>query len=109
MAPKARIAFSDLLNSQTGVKGVNITYLLVQKLSIPGDLNINYYPDPYKAGTKSCSLEMAKTLGARIHSSSWGSNVNFYSTHAQEIDEFTWEHPDFLPLFAAGNTGEEGM
>jgi len=45
--------------------------------------------------------------GARIHTNSWGAAANFgaYDNMAQQVDEFMWEHPDFLILFAAGNSG----
>jgi len=48
--------------------------------------------------------------GARIHNNSWGDRENFwpqnnYTAACQDVDEFTWEHPDFLIVFAAGNSG----
>ncbi|MBP5321849.1 MAG: S8 family serine peptidase [Kiritimatiellae bacterium] len=48
-------------------------------------------------------------LGCRIHSASWGEPEakGRYSTATRQIDRFVWAHPDFLPLFAAGNEGED--
>jgi subtilisin family serine protease len=45
--------------------------------------------------------------GARVHTNSWGSARNFgdYDTFAVRVDEFMWDHPDMLVLFAAGNSG----
>lgn len=48
--------------------------------------------------------------GARIHSNSWGDNENAavqndYSAASRDVDQFMWEHPDFLLVFAAGNSG----
>ncbi len=48
--------------------------------------------------------------GARIHSNSWGDNENAavqndYSVATQDADEFSWNHKDFLIVFAAGNSG----
>lgn len=48
--------------------------------------------------------------GARIHSNSWGDNENAvvqnnYTAASRDVDQFMWEHPDFLLLFAAGNSG----
>ncbi|HHN74645.1 MAG TPA: hypothetical protein ENK10_05385 [Acidobacteria bacterium] len=48
--------------------------------------------------------------GARIHTNSWGDRENFsppniYSDGSADADAFMWEHPDFLLLFAAGNSG----
>ncbi|HEU4533209.1 MAG TPA: S8 family serine peptidase [Polyangiaceae bacterium] len=48
--------------------------------------------------------------GARIHTNSWGDNENAsvqnnYSAGSQDVDQFMWEHKDFLIFFAAGNSG----
>ena len=49
--------------------------------------------------------------GARVHSDSWGvAGKAYYGTYqldCLDADEFTWDHPDFLPVFAAGNTGTD--
>jgi subtilisin family serine protease len=47
--------------------------------------------------------------GARIHSNSWGSprNLGDYDSFAANVDEFMWNHPDMLVLFAAGNEGQD--
>ncbi len=79
MAPKARLFMTDLT---------------------PGEQNILYPPDdlgemfitPYDAG-------------ARIHTNSWGANINAYDTLAWSVDRFMWEHKDFLVFFANGNSG----
>lgn len=47
-------------------------------------------------------------LGARIHSDSWGSDVyGLYTTAARQSDEFMWDHPEMLLVFAAGNSGAD--
>ncbi len=45
--------------------------------------------------------------GSRIHTNSWGSPMNpgAYDNSAAQVDQFMWDHPDFLVLFAAGNSG----
>jgi len=48
--------------------------------------------------------------GARIHTNSWGDNENAavqnnYTAASQDVDEFMWNHKDFLIFFAAGNAG----
>ena len=46
--------------------------------------------------------------GVRIHSNSWGTREggdSAYGLSAWAADNFVWEHPDFLPIFAAGNSG----
>jgi hypothetical protein len=47
----------------------------------------------------------AYNLGGRVHSNSWGSTENSYDSYAVNIDSFMWGHPDFLVVFAAGNSG----
>ena len=43
---------------------------------------------------------------ARIHSDSWGSpDRSAYSLFSLQVDEFVWDHKDFLIIFAAGNDG----
>jgi hypothetical protein len=55
-------------------------------------------------------FEQAYLQGARIHTNSWGDNENAfvqnnYTAACQDVDEFMFTHPDFLILFAAGNSG----
>jgi hypothetical protein len=48
----------------------------------------------------------AWAAGARIHTNSWGSSQNsFYTSFSRNVDEFVWDHRDFLILFSAGNNG----
>ncbi len=47
----------------------------------------------------------AYSLGARIHSNSWGGSENSYDSYAAGVDDFMWNHQDFLIVFAAGNSG----
>jgi hypothetical protein len=47
----------------------------------------------------------AYTLGARVHSNSWGSTENSYNSYCVDVDNFMWGHQDFLVVFAAGNSG----
>ena len=50
----------------------------------------------------------AYTNAARLHSDSWGdSAAGEYSVYCQQCDEFVWDHPDFLALFSAGNSGTD--
>lgn len=45
--------------------------------------------------------------GARIHTNSWGKAANFgvYESTSVQVDEYMWNNPDMLILFAAGNSG----
>lgn len=44
---------------------------------------------------------------AFIHSASWGNKQNpgSYTARCESMDRYLWEHPEFLPVFSAGNEG----
>jgi hypothetical protein len=55
-------------------------------------------------------FQQAYNQGARLHTNSWGDNENAavqsnYTAASQDVDEFMWNHKDFLIFFAAGNAG----
>lgn len=52
-------------------------------------------------------FEFAYENGARVHSNSWGSATKKgeYTSKCETLDEFVWEHKDFLVIVAAGNEG----
>ncbi len=66
---------------------------LVDNLTVPPQLS-TLFNDAYAAGV-------------RVHTNSWGSarSVGVYDAMAQQVDQFMWDHPDFLIMFAAGNSG----
>jgi len=43
--------------------------------------------------------------GARIHTNSWGSGMNYYDSISRQVDRFTYNYQDMLVLFAVGNDG----
>lgn len=47
--------------------------------------------------------------GARIHTNSWGNprNLGQYDSIASRVDEYLWNNPEMLVLFAAGNSGQD--
>ncbi|MFZ5596331.1 MAG: S8 family serine peptidase [Bacillota bacterium] len=47
----------------------------------------------------------AYQAGARIHVDAWGSGPDRYSGNAMKADSFMLNHPDFLVIFGAGNSG----
>lgn len=58
-------------------------------------------------------FQQAYDQGARVHSNSWNDNENAavqnnYSDASQDVDEFMWNHPDFLVVFAIGNNAFGG-
>ncbi|KAG2498668.1 hypothetical protein HYH03_003413 [Edaphochlamys debaryana] len=79
-APAAKIAFMDLSRD----KGDGVW--------TPGDLARSYFNLTY-------------SVGARVHSDSWGSDLTAYDSMASALDRFTWANQDFLSVFAAGNYG----
>ncbi|MEQ1568435.1 MAG: S8 family serine peptidase [Myxococcota bacterium] len=59
-------------------------------------------------------FEQAYAQGVRVHSNSWGDReaspvTSTYSDGSQDVDEVSWAHPDYLLVFAAGNTGDAGQ
>ena len=64
-------------------------------LAVPEDLVANFFNVDYEQG-------------ARIHSNSWGANINEYTIPTSDVDEFMHTFDDMLILFAAGNSGQEG-
>ncbi len=62
-------------------------------------------------------LTDAYSRGARVHTNSWGYICGFfttrcapsdYNTDARTIDNFVWNNPDMVVVFAAGNHGDDG-
>lgn len=83
-APAAKLVHQSVANSANQLTG------------LPADLNDLFQP-PYD-------------LNARIHADSWGQNYSagLYTTDAMTSDEFVWDHPDMLIVFAAGNDASDG-
>ena len=80
----AKMAFFDLGNPSGG---------LVTPASIENDL----FPAAYNAG-------------ARVHSNSWGSSTVFnYANQDLQVDRYSYNNPDVLIIFAAGNDGVSGV
>jgi subtilisin family serine protease len=81
MAPKAKIAFFDI-----GVTNRDF-------LKLPAVVDI--FGEAYAAG-------------ARVHTNSWGNLGGIYGQMSYDVDEYAYSHPDFLIVFAAGNSGDLG-
>ncbi len=59
-------------------------------------------------------FQQAYAQGARVHSNSWNDNENGavqnnYTDASVDVDEFMWNHPDFLIVFACGNHALGGV
>ncbi|MEA2014385.1 MAG: S8 family serine peptidase, partial [Thermodesulfobacteriota bacterium] len=84
MAPKANLIFQAVEEN------------LTESLSgLPSDLNILF--------------GQADVAGADLHTNSWGDRWGFggYSSQSEDVDEYMWNHKDFLVLFSAGNSGRD--
>jgi serine protease AprX len=82
MAPGAELIVQTLLDAQGKLTGIPINL---------GEL----YQEAYD-------------LGARIHNNSWGVIAGgLYTLDSYEVDEFVYNHPDCLVIFAAGNRGAQ--
>ncbi len=68
---------------------------------VPPDLRV-MYADAYDVN-KNGTFEV--TVDARIHSNSWGSLLTTYEGNAFETDDYLWNNPEMLILFAGGNQG----
>lgn len=80
VAPEAQLVFQSTGDAEGGLDG------------IPDDLN-NLFGRAYEEG-------------ARIHTNSWGAPVNGdYDDRSFDVDQFVWNNPDMVILFAAGNEG----
>jgi len=83
LAPKANLisqAHGD--NTSGGVTG------------IPSDLNILF--------------SQADNAGADLHTNSWGHIAGGrYDSSSENVDQYTWDHRDFLILFSAMNEGTD--
>lgn len=51
-------------------------------------------------------LDQSRTAGANLHTNSWGDSLaSAYTSESKELDQYVWDHRDFLVFFAAGNDG----
>ena len=82
MAPGAKVVFQDV-GSRTGA-------LAGLMFADQADLHTQAYAS-----------------GVRVHNNSYGREDNFcgYDQDSQQIDQFSFEKPDYLIVFAAGNAG----
>lgn len=81
IAPEAEMVFQSTLSDDGSLGG------------IPNDLTQLF--------------QQAFDSGARIHTNSWGNTSGWgnYSAGAFQADQFVWDHPEMVILFAAGNNG----
>ncbi|MHB8158465.1 MAG: S8 family serine peptidase, partial [Desulfocucumaceae bacterium] len=78
LAPEVSVYFQGILDDQG-------------RIAPPRDINELFLP--------------AYQAGSRIHVNAWGSGTDTYSANASRTDAFVRQHPDFLVIFGAGNSG----
>jgi hypothetical protein len=73
-----------------------------------------YYPDGFEKEFLETPDDMgpemydyAKAAGAYIHSDSWGGKTPAYDVQVNQVDTYAWNNLNFLPMFAAGNDGDD--
>jgi hypothetical protein len=80
IAPAAKLHFQSVMDMNGGLGG------------LPDSLAALFGP--------------AYNAGVRVHNNSWGAYLQArYDKMALDVDEFVYDHPDFLPVIAAGNEG----
>lgn len=67
-----------------------------QSIIIPTDIQNEYF-------------DVLRRNGVYISSNSWGTNKYTATPSNQDIDEYIYEHDDFVVLFAAGNDGTKDV
>ena len=83
VAPGARLIFTDM----------GMASGFPDQLAVPPNSFADIFAQSY-------------TAGARVHSDSWGGRTTYtYDRDSVLVDAFTWQHPDFVSVVAAGNDG----
>jgi subtilisin family serine protease len=78
-AYNAQVVFQSIMDATGGLGG------------IPADLGVGLF-------------DVARDQGARIHTNSWGADVNgAYNTDSTNADKFAFENREMLIVFSAGN------
>jgi serine protease AprX len=95
VAPAARLVFQSIENYV-------VTSTLCQLQGAPSGY--------YLTGLNNLSnvFQQAYNAGARVHSNSWGSDVNGdYTANSVTTDTFIWNNRDMTITFSAGNSGDD--
>ena len=50
-------------------------------------------------------MQLSYASSSRVFTNSWGSSTPFYTSYAMEMDDFVYNHDDFVITVAAGNSG----
>ncbi|MEL7407608.1 MAG: S8 family serine peptidase, partial [Cyanobacteria bacterium J06558_2] len=100
IAPEARLIFQAVEKTPKWTSDA-IFYYLQETDCMPPVAKLCGIPDDIQK-----LFSKAYAQGARIHSNSWGEEVDgIYDEKCVDLDEFVWNHKDFLVIVAAGNSG----
>ncbi|KAL7513731.1 hypothetical protein ACHAXN_010998 [Cyclotella atomus] len=103
--------------------GTHVAGIIAGKRAIDGETENNGAADGSAPGAKLAFADVGDKLGfiyiptyeellatgspyAKIHSMSWGVDINLYTTETKIFDDFMFENDEFLIVVAAGNIGE---
>lgn len=97
--------------SSGSIKGVAYEASLIMQSTLNSSGGLSMPSDLKTLFQTAYNTESGK-VGARIHSNSWGAGrpngtwiLGYYGSDSRAIDQFCFEHPDMLLIFAAGNDG----
>ena len=103
MAPEAELIFQAV--EQSPQWRITEMFSFINRGQIPPASDLLGIPSNLK---KLFEFAYDKGKGAHIHSNSWGGGENgSYNRRCRQLDEFVWQHQDFLIVFAAGNQGNK--
>ena len=89
VAPEARLVFQAIARDNGTITGIPV-----------GSLSYLF---------KEAYENLSGSAPVYIHSNSWGSPIlqGIYDSQARQIDEYSWQNPEFTILFSAGNNGKD--
>jgi hypothetical protein len=99
MAPGARLVFQAIEQPVQWSQSY-IQHYVSQAGRLPRRYELFGVPDKFDV-----LLHDAYQQGARVHSLSWGEELAGYDSRCRELDQFVWDHKDYLVVAAAGNDG----
>jgi len=84
--------------------GSKVAFFDMAKYDVKGDVQLFPPPDLDKG-----MFRRLYDAGARVMSMSWGApDSNCYSSYSAMVNDFHWDNPEALIIFAAGNSGQNG-
>jgi serine protease AprX len=101
MAPEAHLVFQAVEQQPKWTPEQQLQFLLNGQT--PPKFTL--FGIPHRVGDL---FQAAFAKGARIHNNSWGGgDPGEYDSQCEDLDQFVWDHKDFLVVVAAGNSGAD--